>query len=34
MPSDRSIHLSLEEYNRILAEYKDSIYIPSLTKIH
>ena len=34
MPSDRSIHLSLEEYNRILAEYKDSIYIPSLTRIH
>ena len=34
MPSDRSIHLSLEEYNNKLAEYRDSIYIPPLTRIH
>ena len=34
MPSDRSIHLSIEEYNNKLAEYRDSIYIPPLTSIY
>ena len=34
MPSDRSIHLSIEEYNNKLAEYRDSIYIPPLTRIY
>ena len=34
MPSDRSIHLSVEEYNSKLAEYRDLIYIPPLTRIY